>query len=412
MSNYELIKRLTDERRAVWTSAKALLDDVARQKRDLTGAENDEYQRMSTRIDELDDRIAELREEDDRARAGAEAFSRFNIGAAPRSADDDALDKALRNAILNRSYAPIDAPMGERRSGYKPGIERRSALATSGNVGTTFGQTIMAHLVESTSVLAAGAMVLSHNTGEPFHYPRSTADSAATITTEGQQISESEPTLSSVALGAYKYGVMTYVTRELAEDATFDLIGHLAFETARAIGNGFGTHTVSGTGSGQPRGVLLDAGIGVTGTTGTGTGEFTADDIIDLYHSVASPYARSAGAGWLASNKTLGAIRKLKDNYGRYLFDVNVPAGTGASGTLLGRPVFVSAAMPDVAVSAKSVAFGDFSRYVVRQVNGVRFERSDDFKFDSDTVSFRAVARLDGALVDTEAVKVFVGKAS
>lgn len=68
--------------------------------------------------------------------------------------------------------------------------------------------------------------------------------------------------------------------------------------------------------------------------------------------------------------------------------------------------------MPDIGLSAKSVIFGDMSRYVIRQVNGTRFERSDDFKFDTDVVSFRVAARLDGALIDVNGVKAFVGKSS
>jgi HK97 family phage major capsid protein len=66
-----------------------------------------------------------------------------------------------------------------------------------------------------------------------------------------------------------------------------------------------------------------------------------------------------------------------------------------------------------VAVSAKSVVFGDISKYFVRMAGGVRFERSDDYAFNSDLTTFRAIVRADGLLVDqTGAVKVFTGAAS
>jgi HK97 family phage major capsid protein len=59
------------------------------------------------------------------------------------------------------------------------------------------------------------------------------------------------------------------------------------------------------------------------------------------------------------------------------------------------------------------VAFGDLSTYWVRLVNNVRFERSDDFKFDTDVVAFRCLIRGDGMLVDQSgAVKHFLGAAS
>ena len=76
--------------------------------------------------------------------------------------------------------------------------------------------------------------------------------------------------------------------------------------------------------------------------------------------------------------------------------------------SILGYPAFVDPFMPAMANPAESIAFGDMSKYFVRIVNGVRFERSDEFRFQNDLVAFRCILRLDGALVDTGAVKTFV----
>ena len=66
-----------------------------------------------------------------------------------------------------------------------------------------------------------------------------------------------------------------------------------------------------------------------------------------------------------------------------------------------------------VALGAKSVIFGDFGAYFVRIAGGVRFERSTDFAFNADQITFKAVLRGDGILADqTGAVKVFVGNAA
>ena len=64
--------------------------------------------------------------------------------------------------------------------------------------------------------------------------------------------------------------------------------------------------------------------------------------------------------------------------------------------------------MPAMANTNESIAFRDMSRYFVRIVNGIRFERSDEFRFQNDLVAFRCILRLDGALVDTGAVRTFV----
>jgi HK97 family phage major capsid protein len=72
----------------------------------------------------------------------------------------------------------------------------------------------------------------------------------------------------------------------------------------------------------------------------------------------------------------------------------------GSPDLLLGKPLVADPFIPASATGAKSVLFGDFAQYVVRLVGPVRFERSDDFAFQSDLVSFRAVIRGDGSLID------------
>jgi HK97 family phage major capsid protein len=85
----------------------------------------------------------------------------------------------------------------------------------------------------------------------------------------------------------------------------------------------------------------------------------------------------------------------------------------GQPDTILGKPVLTDPNVASVGLSAKSVVFGDFSQYFVRLAGGVRFERSDEFAFGNDLVTFRALMRADAALVDlTGAIKVFQGGAS
>jgi HK97 family phage major capsid protein len=92
----------------------------------------------------------------------------------------------------------------------------------------------------------------------------------------------------------------------------------------------------------------------------------------------------------------------LKDSTGQPV------QGLTERGRMLGYPSFVDPFMPAMANAAESIAFGDFSRYFIRIVNGVRFERSDDFAFQNDLVSFRCIIRLDGALIDTGSIKTAV----
>jgi HK97 family phage major capsid protein len=81
----------------------------------------------------------------------------------------------------------------------------------------------------------------------------------------------------------------------------------------------------------------------------------------------------------------------------------------GVPDTILGKPLYTDPNMPAVGAAAKSVLFGDFSTYFVRQVEAIRFERSDDYAFNTDLITYRAILRGDGDQVDTTgAIKHYV----
>ncbi|KNE81025.1 hypothetical protein ADZ36_18775 [Streptomyces fradiae] len=368
-----------------------------------------------------DERITQLQNDEKRIREADAILSGYRGGRPYQR--DNALADDFRSMILERNPRPIDIHWENARSAYQPGLERRSLVTTSpANMSpVSFYGKLIEHMVENSAVLKAGATLITTSSGETLRVPRTTALSTASIVSEGGTISASDPTLSSVELGAYKYGFLVQVSTELVQDSGVDLESYLAREAGQAIGLGLGNHLINGTGSGQPTGVLTDATAGVTGPTGTATsfgsqgtaGEGT-DLLYDLFGSLAEPYVMQPAAGWLMRNATLTAIRKLKGTTGETAgtdFVTDGPAG--ASGAMIGKPVFIDPYVPAMAADAKSVLFGDWSRYVVRMVNGIRFERSDDYAFNTDLVTFRALLRADAALVDTTgAIKYFAHSAT
>jgi HK97 family phage major capsid protein len=106
----------------------------------------------------------------------------------------------------------------------------------------------------------------------------------------------------------------------------------------------------------------------------------------------------------------LSAVRKLKDTAGNYIFS---PAADGNQrDLLLSRPVFENPHVPAPATSAKSVLVGHMPSFFVRTVGGIRLDRSDDYAFNADLVTFRASLRCDGALPQSSHIKTFIGGAS
>jgi len=133
---------------------------------------------------------------------------------------------------------------------------------------------------------------------------------------------------------------------------------------------------------------------------------------VNLEYSVIAPYRQSRSCYWLTTDKAVGGFRLLLDSQNRPIWEPSVVLGS--PDLLLGKPLVADPFVPAVATSAKSVFFGDFAQYVVRLVGPVRFERSDDFAFQTDLVSFRAVIRGDGSLIDRtgSCMKYYVGPAT
>ena len=114
----------------------------------------------------------------------------------------------------------------------------------------------------------------------------------------------------------------------------------------------------------------------------------------------------------LMNRATLQVIRTLRDSNNRYVFDLDdsSPLPFGSSGSVFGVPIHVDPFVPGIATGAKSIIAGDWSRVYVRHVQDLRFERSDDYAFINDLVTFRGAMSIDSALIDTTgALQYFIG---
>ncbi|MFI9005098.1 phage major capsid protein [Streptomyces sp. NPDC053541] len=408
------IKRLQEQRAGLWEQAKALLDKAEAEKRDLTAEEEQTYQRINGDIDAIDARAKDLAAAEQRNRDADEAFRQLLEKAPSPEARGSAADQEVKRvrewltgASGSRSYdilPPKPLPLDQRT------LSKLTAAAGANTVPISFYNRLVQHMIETSGLLAAGPTVLRTATGEQMQIPKTTAHSvSASRVAEAGTLNANEPTFGQVPLDAYKYGFLLQVSHELANDTGVDLIGYLAMQAGRALGNGFGAELVTGTGSSQPNGVLTASTLGKTGAASV-AGAPSGDDIIDLFYSVIGPYRKSTSCGWLMRDGTVGTVRKLKDGNGNYLW---APGLEGAPDTILGKPVHTDPNMPAVALAAKSILFGDFSTYFVRQVEAIRFERSDDYAFNTDLITYRAILRGDGDQVDTTgAIKHFIGNAA
>jgi HK97 family phage major capsid protein len=419
-----LVDQLRDQRATARTAQDEILTRAAQEGRDPTPDELADYQAHNLAEREASDAL-----EKERDRQLAEVRAMATRGRQPTLTREAAeVARQFRSAIFAKNPAPIeiyseqladewpdDVPEPIQGRSGRVRVHTRDLLTTTATqaLGTDVYGTIVQHLVETSALMRAGATVVTTDTGESLVVPRSTGFVTSAITAEAAQITESDPTLSTVTLGAFKYANYFEVSQELANDTPTNLMSFLARQAALSLGlgtNGYGNHLINGTGSGQPRGLLLDAATGVTGPAGTaaglgtqGTANQGTDALWNLVGSVAEPYADAASASFLMRNAVDVSIRKLKDTSAQPV------QGLSDRRSLLGYPVYHDPFMPAAANAAEYIAFGAMDRYFIRIVNGIRFERSDEFKFQNDLIAFRCIIRLDGALIDTAAVKTFVG---
>ncbi len=387
MNDY--IQRQVEQRQRAWEAAKALLDTAAAEKRDLTSEEEASYKKMNDDLNERAARIEALKADAERE-AKIEAATRDLVGQV-RTEKAQAFD-----ADVIRSMA-----RGETR-GHT--FEQRDVVKTSTGapVPTSFYNQVIeqARLVgpmldTSTTLRTAG--------GENLQIPSQAGWSTAAITGEGTAISESDPTFNSfITLGAYKYSFLVQLSRELIEDSGVDILAFLAVQTGNALGYKVNNDLTVGSGSSQPNGIVTAAASAVTGTASGPT--FTADNLIDLAYSLDGAARRLPGVGWMMNTSSLGVVRKLKDNNGAYIFS---PALADGNDRVLSYPVYENPAMASNASATKSVIFGHLPSYYVRMAGGLRLDRSDDFAFSADLVTFRATMRVDGNLPQTSHVKFY-----
>lgn len=216
---------------------------------------------------------------------------------------------------------------------------------------------------------------------------------------------------SQITLTGFLAGALAKVSRSLINNAQFNIVDHVIDLMAEKIALFIEHELLIGT-PGDP-GATPPVPAKVTGlstltnkVTAAATNAITADEVIKLHDSIKDRFQKDAI--WIMSSKTRTALRLLKDNMGRYMLqdDISLPFGT----SLLGKPVYVSDNMPEIAASADVIYYGDmkglatkFNENISIQVLRERYadEHADGvigwFEFDSKVENAQMIAKLEMA---------------
>jgi HK97 family phage major capsid protein len=350
------------------------------------------------------------------ARAHNTAFRKYLIDGpgALTSEDVRALgglktEKGVNGAGLTLSFRSIRESLAALR-------EKRAAqtVTTSGG-GYVIAREFSDRLEKS--LLFYGGMLQNSSvfdtaTGAPLDWPTyddtSVSGRLLAINTGATQTGM---TFGSVTFDAYKYSSdYVLVPVELMQDSAFDINAIVADVLGERLGRILNNHMTVGTGSAQPNGVITAAGTGVTGATGQTT-SVTFDNIVDLVYSLDRAYRMNAK--FMMNDASIKVLRKLKDGNGMPIWQAGGPTA-GEPDTLFGYPVIANNDVAVMGANAKSIAFGDFSKYKIRRVKDVTLLRLNERFADAHQVAFLAFARFDGDLLDagTDPIKLYVNSAT
>lgn len=395
------ILELREKRAKAWEAAKAFLDSHRNEKGVLSAEDDAAYTKMEQDITDLGREIARLERQEALDRELAMPTSK------PLTDRPDAADGRTGRATDEYRSSFWDlmrakAPMPQVVDALRIGADTEGGYL----VPDEYEHTLVQALQEE-NIFRSLAHIIRTASGER-KIPVVSSKGTASWIEEGGAFPESDDAFGQVTIGAYKLGTTIKVSEELLNDSVFDLESYIAMEFARRIGSKEEEAFFSGDGSGKPLGVLADKGGAEVGVTAASATAITADELLDLYYSLFSPYRKKAV--WVVNDSTIKAIRKLKDNNGQYLWQPGLIAN--APDTILGHPVKTSAYMPSIAAGAKSVIFGDFNYYWIADRQGRTFKRLNELYATTGQVGFLASQRVDGKLILPEALKVLKQKAA
>ncbi|WP_036170372.1 phage major capsid protein [Massilia sp. 9096] len=328
--------------------------------------------------------------------------------------------KALR-AFLGGGMANLSADDRNRMlARQNPDIRAAMSTTTATEGGYTTSPEYQRSL--ETAMKAYGGMrsvgtPIRTATGVTMNFPTSDATAEiGEIVGQNGGASTLNTAFGNATLDVYKYSSKAIALPfELVQDSFIDIEGYVQSVLAMRLGRITNNHFTVGSGSGQPRGIITAANVGRAGATGQ-TASITYDDLVELEHSVDPAYRNAPGVGYMFHDQSLKVIRKLKDNNARPIFVPGYEEGNpgGAPDRLLGRAFAINQDMPVMAANAKSIAFGQLSKYLIRDVMDLTLFRMTDSAFTMlGQIGFLAFMRSGGNLIDVGgAVKTYQNSAT
>lgn len=407
------------------------LDELA--KRELTPEEQAAFDELVASVSDIDTRVTAL---EDSMMAAAdvqqnstklETLKRsnkkapaMNIPAIVTDVDDKKAKRNKANAVrgwflkgtrgFRSEFATAANEIGLDLNSNELNLESRAqGIGSTGIGGALVNDEFYGTLTQAMrdyNAVRQVANILSTSNGSNIQMPcLDDTSNAGSLIAENGSISEVALTFTNKTMGAYKFSSGQVLTSyELLQDSLIDVESLVAEQAGIRIGRVQETYFTTGTGSSQPQGIVVGS---AAGKTASATNAITVDEIIDLVFSVDQAYKTTGNVGFMCHPSILAAIAKLKDDNGSPIFSQTYAGADARVPTIMGYPVTLNSNMASsLAAAAKVLLFGDFSKYVVRDVagdGGITIVRQSETYATSGQIGWVAIARSSGLLLSANA---------
>lgn len=337
-------KELTEKKNDLITRAETVLDAAKAEKRELTEDEAAELAEIRDNVRKI---IETLKLEDDFREIGGMEKKPDNEPKEEIEMTEEEKKKTVEEQETRAFENYVRGVINER--------DATNLTPASGSAGALIPATILNKIIKKVyDICPILERSSKYNVKGKLDIPYYGEDSTNGIIVDYQQefveLTSNVGSFTTITLEGYLAGTLTLISRTLLNSQNFDLTGFIVDHMAYAIKRWIENELLNGT-EGKIAGL---SGVTITETAAAATA-ITADEVIKLHDSIKDDF--QSNAIWIMSPATRTALRLLKDDMGRYMLqdDISLPFGT----SLLGKPVYVSDNMPDMAAGATAIYYGD-----------------------------------------------------
>ena len=379
------LKALTEKRDGLMSQLEQLSEAAVNETKGFTPEEQQKYEAIKAEITSLDAAISACKEVRSMAqKAAADAACSGTAGKSREEIEEKAFARYLRGKAL------------EMRDG-----EATDTNITFGDNGavvpTSIVHKIIDKVVEISPLFALATRYNAKGTITIPYYDGETSDITVDYADEFAELTSTAGTFKSISLTGFLAGVLTKISKSLLNNSNFDILGYTIDKMAQNVAVWIEGQLISGTENKITGLSALTASVTATAAT-----KLLSDELIDLQEAIPDNY--QGGAVWIMSRNTRKAIRKLKDGQGNYLLQKDFTARWGY--TLLGKDVYISKNMPDMAANKRAIFYGDFSGLAVKVSENAEIQVLREKYATQHAIGVVAYLEMDSKVENSEKIAV------